>query len=432
MAQGHSFETDAQGNLIGVPTNLKVDSAGNVFDGAGNFVGRAGEVYVDNDGNAVNAAGQIVGFATAGVRAPVSTGVAAPAHSNPGYPAHPAAAAPPVLQAPPVSYPQPVQAASVTPAPPVETPSGINSGYGGGVALQPVTEPHLAREAAEVLSRSEFYRNSEGGLLEVPTNLTVDHNGMVIDARGQVVGRAGEVFVDAYGNAINAAGQIVGSATAAIDPIILASHRSRYDTNGAVEADPRYQANTHYDSSNHYEGTVGYPNTADYADSADYGSNDGTEFAGRHFASHATEGLVPESSLDAVHEVAGYDTDSGYLDSHANYSDRLTYPAEPTYPVGYSESTAYSEPAVSITDQESHQARHIVSGETVPTNLFVDDDGNVTDAAGNYLGRAGEVVADAAGNILNSSGHVVGESTGPINYNDHTYDPSTEPSQDWN
>jgi len=59
------FERDAHGNLVGVPTTLRVDSAGNVYDSVGNYVGRAGEIYVDMDGNAVNAAGQIVGYATA-------------------------------------------------------------------------------------------------------------------------------------------------------------------------------------------------------------------------------------------------------------------------------------------------------------------------------------------------------------------------------
>jgi len=58
------FERDAQGNLIGVPTTLRVDDAGNVYDANGNYVGRAGEIYVDIDGNAVNSAGQIVGYAT--------------------------------------------------------------------------------------------------------------------------------------------------------------------------------------------------------------------------------------------------------------------------------------------------------------------------------------------------------------------------------
>lgn len=57
------FERNEAGELIGVPTTLTVDNAGNVYDVNGNYVGRAGEIYVDLDGNAVNPAGQIVGYA---------------------------------------------------------------------------------------------------------------------------------------------------------------------------------------------------------------------------------------------------------------------------------------------------------------------------------------------------------------------------------
>jgi len=58
-----NFERNEAGELIGVPTTLTVDDAGNVYDANGNYVGRAGEIYVDMDGNAVNPAGQIVGYA---------------------------------------------------------------------------------------------------------------------------------------------------------------------------------------------------------------------------------------------------------------------------------------------------------------------------------------------------------------------------------
>ncbi|MCL1800244.1 MAG: DUF3659 domain-containing protein [Promicromonosporaceae bacterium] len=87
--------------------------------------------------------------------------------------------------------------------------------------VEPVAaDPKLARHAAEVVAKSEFYRNDAGDLLTAPTNLTVDENGNVLNAAGQIVGRAGEVFVDANGNAVNSAGQIVGSATADVPAII--------------------------------------------------------------------------------------------------------------------------------------------------------------------------------------------------------------------
>ncbi|MCL1800331.1 MAG: hypothetical protein FWG25_03060, partial [Promicromonosporaceae bacterium] len=47
--------------------------------------------------------------------------------------------------------------------------------------------------------------------------------------------------------------------------------------------------------------------------------------------------------------------------------------------------------------------------------------GNVHDAAGNYVGRAGEVVAEPDGTVVNTAGQVVGQTAGePIA--DATYD----------
>jgi len=349
MAHGHSFETDAQGNLVGVPTNLKVDSAGNVFDGAGNYVGKAGEVYVDTDGNAVNAAGQIVGHATTGVRAAVSAPV-----------------------------------------------------------------PNLAEQAATVVSNSEFYRKADGEVLQVPTNLTVGSDGLVRDANGNVVGKRGEVFVDAHGNAINSAGQVVGTATQALTPIIEAHTNNLQTRTDDVQLDsaigqmaevtPELPPQTFYPSGETMPSLT--DNSAEFVD-------DGSQFAGRSFGIGATEGLVPDAIADAGYDTqpdyardAGYGTDFGSVPNPAVSSDYVadaSYPAAPVAP-------------------RPHLVRHVVSGETVPTNLFVDDGGNVLDAAGNYLGRAGEIVADSSGNVINAAGQVVGSITGPVSHGDHTYD----------
>jgi hypothetical protein len=91
-----------------------------------------------------------------------------------------------------------------------------------------------------------------------------------MDATGAVVGRAGEVFVDANGNAINAEGQVVGSATASV-PDIIASVDQAVPQEVAVE---RATPVTDY--------------AANYSDELD----DGTQFEGRTYAPEATVGLA--------------------------------------------------------------------------------------------------------------------------------------------
>jgi len=519
MVNGHSFETDPQGNLVGVPTNLKVDRAGNVFDGAGNYVGRAGEVYVDADGNAVNAAGQIVGFATAGTRAPVS---------NPVVPNVPVAATPAgaTYQTPPSGNTRPVVVGAavpdVEPEPVVRTyeesvsyaqpavgtydqPTmpASESEIVGGVSNQPSAPVRtLAHEAAEVLSKGEFYRDANGGLLQVPTNLKVGADGMVRDARGHVVGRAGEVFVDAHGNAVNADGHVVGVATAPLSPIIEAAHQSTYQHSTYQQGIPAQHpysenynvitnndvlVNRDYSGRTYTDGEIMPDNYND--EGAVY--NDGTEFAGEPFIENATEGLVPEqvvteqvvteqvvpeqvlvgdAAADAGVEYidgvpaynyrdAGYDTGARawpdprnkYMDGPDGveqnrygdgvYGDGSTFasrafgqnldtemldrdtPDRPLELFGHNdlgaagEPVGYEEGAPARENRWQHRAMHRVTGESVATDLTVDADGNVHDAAGNYVGKAGEVVAEPDGTVLNAVRQVVGRAVGEIFHN---------------
>jgi len=507
MVNGHSFETDPQGNLVGVPTNLKVDRAGNVFDGAGNYVGRAGEVYVDADGNAVNAAGQIVGFATAGTRAPVShvAVTSSPATAAPVMVSAPPVVAPPVVDVTPVrayeevrTYEEPVAYAQTPRAAYDEPAVAVSEPLNPGGVSHPVTPARsLAHEAAEVLSKGEFYRDANGGLLQVPTNLTVSADGMVRDARGHVVGRAGEVFVDAHGNAVNADGYIVGVATAPLSPIIEAAHQSTYQNstyqqeipaqhpypeNNNVITNNDVLVNRDYSGRTYTDGEIMPDNYND--EGAVY--NDGTEFAGEPFIENATEGLVPEqvvteqvvpeqglvgdAAADAGVEYidgvpaynyrdAGYDTGARawpdprnkYMDGPDGveqnrygdgvYGDGSTFasrafgqnldtemldrdtPDRPLELFGHNdmgaagEPVGYEEGAPARENRWQHRAMHRVTGESVATDLTVDADGNVHDAAGNYVGKAGEVVAEPDGTVLNAARQVVGRAVGEIFHN---------------
>jgi hypothetical protein len=304
MVQGRSFETDAAGNLVGVPTNLKVDGAGNVIDANGNVVGKAGEVYVDAEGNAVNASGQIVGYATAAEREP----------------------------------------ATVTPVSVVASPNYVEP-------TAPVAPAIAGGVASAVINSQDYHRDASGSVVSAPTNLTVDSAGNVVNAQGQIVGRAGEVFLDASGHAINASGQIVGTATTPVSQIL-------------DSANSNYQRGVTMDST----------------------MNDGATYSGRTFAPNATDGLaVPGTVADPV--------------------------------VSATAGVAAAAAVGSVAPVE----HGIVAGQTVPTNLFVDANGNVHDAAGNVLGKAGEVVADADGNVLDASGRIVGRTTGAVDTTDNTY-----------
>ena len=59
-----------------------------------------------------------------------------------------------------------------------------------------------------------------------------------------------------------------------------------------------------------------------------------------------------------------------------------------------------------------HRVRHPVHGRPVTTDLLVDQDGNVHTLAGDYVGRAGELVVGADGQVRGAGGVVVGRVVG--------------------
>ncbi|MCL1801915.1 MAG: DUF3659 domain-containing protein, partial [Promicromonosporaceae bacterium] len=268
MVLERAYETDAAGNVVGVPTNLKVDSAGNVYDAAGNIVGRAGEVFVDGDGNAVNAAGQVVGYATAATTPVAATNVGAEVVE-------------PITPVEPALHYAPVHTSGVYPV--------------GAADLTETVDPAFAQRAAEVIDTSDFYHDRNGGILRAPTNLTVDGYGNVMNAGGVQVGKAGEIFVDANGNAININGQRVGEVTEPIAPIIATGRAP------AVVAEPAEL-------------------------------DDGTRFGGQRFAPYATEGLAEPvgdgTTADAFVNPVNYPVDDGAVINPAVGYDGVRTDAE--------------------------------------------------------------------------------------------------------
>lgn len=320
-------------------------------------------------------------------------------------------------------------------------------------------DPHAARHAAEVLRKKDFYHDENGDYVGAPTNLTVDGDGMVHDATGAIVGRAGEVFVDANGNAINAEGKIVGQATRPINAILddARTGAGRTATLYVIKEESRPEPVTSSpepittspleftpDSSdtvitkteseiNMSENLVpaeyaapGYQNEAareaeeGYVGGAGYGAgNDGGEYEGtdpRNKYLDGPDGVAQNRYGDGVYGAGDTFASRAFGQNHDTEMLDHSYNEKPEHLFGINDVDDAGEiPNVPDgaqdpygTAQRPHYARNVTTGESVATNLTVDSDGNVYDAAGNYAGKAVEVVADANGDVLNSAGYVVG------------------------